>query len=83
MATAESDGFLQVLPDGTGKQVDMGVVQTPAGPNMYRQRAELKGDAADAILELNSTMKKLLAVQRAILFALSGEDVDENDFYED
>jgi hypothetical protein len=79
MAT-ETDSYVQVAPDSTGKKVDMSQVATSAGDVILRQRAELVGDPAAAILEMNETLKKVLAVQRGILFALTSGDVDEEAF---
>lgn len=75
-----TDAYVQVAPDSTGKQVDMSQVSTAAGATIYRQRAEITGDVADAILAMNATMKLQLAVLRGILFALTNGDVTEETF---
>lgn len=74
------DGYVQVAPDSTGKQIDMGQVATSAGDTLYRQRAEIVGDVGAAILELLDTNKTQLAVLRGILFALTNGEVTEDNF---
>ena len=62
------DAFIQVAPDSTGKLVDMGLVGTTASTGViYRERAELVGDAADALSQLLDVSKKQLAVFRCLL----------------
>lgn len=75
-----SDSYLQVAADGAGKQVDMTLLRTLAGDTIYRQRAELIGPPADALLELNAEAKIQTALLRAILFVLSNGDVTEDQF---
>ena len=73
------DSFVQVAPDSTGKQVDMSLVQTAIG-SVQRQRAEIVGDPADALNTLNENIRRLLAVQRALLAFLSNGEVTEEQF---
>lgn len=84
-----TDTFVQVAPDSSGKRVDMGLVDTGAVDStgtvqrVYRQRAEITGDVADALLAVNQTLKQILAVDRAILAVLSSvsnSPVSEEDF---
>lgn len=81
--TPGTDGFVQVAPDSTGKTVDMKLIRTVAGDSIYRQRAELSGSAADAILALDDTARKQLAVLRGILFALTNGEVTEEMFLDE
>lgn len=74
------DSYVQVATDGSGKKIDMAQVVTAAGDPVYRQRAEITGDVADAILAMNATMRLQLAVMRGILFALTNGDVTEETF---
>jgi hypothetical protein len=76
------DSYVQVAPDSTGKLVDMEVVGTAAGL-VYRQRAVMVGDPADALQQLLTLNQQQLAVLRAILATLSGTSnspVAEEDF---
>lgn len=75
-----ADAYVQVAADGAGKQVDMSSVRTLAGDTIYRQRAELIGDPAAAIMALGDKLDLQTAVLRAILFALSNGDVTEDSF---
>lgn len=78
MATPE--GVVQVAVDGAGKMIDMGRRQSTAADDVYVQRAELVGDPAECMREINETMKRQLAVMRAILYVLSDGDVSEEQF---
>lgn len=77
-----ADDYVQVAPNSTGEKVDMGEVRTLSGDTILRQRAELKGSAAEALLSIDATTKLQLAVLRAILFALTNGDVTEEQFLE-
>lgn len=74
------DAFIQVAPDGTGKQIDMTLTTTAAGATIYRQRAEIMDPVADAILQILATQKLILANLRGILQALSQGDITEDNF---
>lgn len=78
--TTGTDSYVQVATDGSGKTVDMLLIQTPAGAAIYRQRAELVGDAAAAMLDVSDKLDTTNALLRAILFALSSGDVTEDNF---
>lgn len=75
-----ADAYVQVATDGAGKQVDMSTVRTLAGDTIYRQRAELVGDPAAAILALGDKLDLHTALLRAILFALTNGDLTEDSF---
>ena len=62
-----ADSFVQLLPNSTGSQVDMGSVQTNAGSLILRQRAELQGDSADMLFQILTVLKSIQACQRAML----------------
>ena len=62
-----SDSFVQLLPDSTGKQVDMETVSTNVAALLYQQRAKLVGDSADVLFNILQTNQKVLACLRAIL----------------
>lgn len=75
-----TDAYVQVAVDGAGKQVDMSTVRTVAGDTIYRQRAELVGEPAAALLALGDKLDLQTALLRAILFTLSNGDVTEDMF---
>ena len=65
------DSYIQVAPDGSGKQVDMDQVATAAGAQIYRQRADLVGLSAETLLDLLAVHRAQLKVLRAILASLN------------
>jgi hypothetical protein len=77
------DSFVQVAPDGSGKQVDMAQTASAAGAIIYRQRAEIVGDAPASLQLLVELSMKQLAVLRAIYSVLANSSVTEEDFLND
>lgn len=75
-----ADDYVQVAADGAGKKIDMSTVRTTAGDTIHRQRAELVGEPAAAIMALGDKLDLLIAVNRAILFALTNGEVTEDSF---
>jgi len=77
-----SDSFVQVQPDGPGKQLDTELVQTEAGNLIYTQRVRATGDLQDMIQQLYALHVRQLNVLLAINANLQmiGGFVDENDF---
>ena len=67
-----SDTFVQVAQDGTGKKVDMELVQTSSGTPIYSQRARLVGDSQDFLQQLYLANLQHTAILRAILATLQG-----------
>ena len=80
-----SDSFVQVQPDGPGKQLDTEQVGTLAGSTIYTQRARLVGDSQDIIQQLLSINLAQLAALRAINanLKLLGGQADEDDYTSD
>jgi len=72
--------YVQVAPDSTGKKVEMEQGTQADGSTVYRQKAVLVGDPADAILAMRDELKIQTAVLRGILFALTNGDVTEEMF---
>lgn len=77
------DAYVQVATDGSGKRIDMELVSTLADGTIYRQRAAIVGDAADALLSIPILMAQQLAVLRqlaAMLDAETNSRISEDDF---
>ena len=67
------DSYVQLSPDGSGKQVDMDQVSTAAGASLYRQRAVLVGETGDVLQQLLEETRKqtniLIAIYRVLATA--------------
>jgi len=66
-----NQSFVQVAPDGAGKQVMMDKQVLPDLTTGYMQQALLTGDPADAMQQMLAVQKQQLAVSRAILYVLT------------
>lgn len=63
--------YVQVATDGSGKKVMMDSQVMPDGNTGYMQLALLTGDPADALQQMNATLKQILFHQRAMLHLLT------------
>lgn len=62
-----NEAFVQVATDGSGKKVSMDQGVDPYGNTIYRQNANLIGDAPDLLSQILAMDRQILGCLRAIL----------------